>query len=245
MAHCCVPRVLAVPVVQRSALPCPRPPQIPRETPSMIRMLRQILLPSALLGLLALPLFAADKEQVPEKWYTPYDLYLDPAEAHAMKTADPEGVLLIDVRSRAEVQLVGFAELADANIPIFVFQGWEWKPKKDGLHGSYRKAYNSDFVAAVDRLLASRGKDRSTPLILMCTSGSRSPIAAEVLHEAGFAKVYTQYQGFEGIKAKQGPERGQRVVNGWKNAGLPWSYQLKSEKMYFNFDPRAAAAAAP
>ncbi|MFM1856211.1 MAG: hypothetical protein RLZ83_1520 [Pseudomonadota bacterium] len=210
----------------------------------MSMMLSQILRSAALLVLSGLPVFAADKEQVPEKWYTPYDLYLDPAEAHAMKTADPDGVLLIDVRSRAEVQLVGFSDLADANIPIFEFQGWEWKPKQDGVHGSYRKAYNDDFVAAVDRLLASRGKDRATPLILMCTSGSRSPIAAEALHEAGFAKVYTQYQGFEGVKAKQGPQQGQRVVNGWRNAGLPWSYQLKTEKMYFNFAPDAAAPGA-
>jgi hypothetical protein len=30
--------------------------------------------------------------------------------------------------------------------------------------------------------------------------------------------------------AKDGPQAGKRVVNGWKNAGLPWSYQLEKEK---------------
>jgi hypothetical protein len=39
--------------------------------------------------------------------------------------------------------------------------------------------------------------------------------------------------GFEGDMAKDGPKAGQRVLNGWKNAGLPWSYQLDKSKMYF------------
>lgn len=186
---------------------------------------------------------AADQAAVPEKWRTAYDLYLDPREAFDMKRGDPAGVLLIDVRARSEVQLVGFTELADANIPIYDFAGWEWAPKSDGVHGAYRKTYNDDFVAAVDRLLATRGKDRNTPLILMCTSGSRAPIAAEALYEAGFGKVYTQYQGFEGVKARDGPAAGQRVVNGWKNAGLPWGYDLQSAKMYFNFAPTGAGQA--
>ena len=71
----------------------------------------------------------------------------------------------------------------------------------------------------------------------MCQSGSRVPIAARLLHRAGFTEVYTQYQGFEGHKAKDGPDKGKRVVGGWKNAGLPWSYRLDAEKMYFNFAP--------
>ena len=57
------------------------------------------------------------------------------------------------------------------------------------------------------------------------------------MHAAGFATVYTQYQRFEGFEAKTGSRRGQRVVNGWKNAGLAWSYALEREKMYFNFAP--------
>jgi len=35
--------------------------------------------------------------------------------------------------------------------------------------------------------------------------------------------------GFEGeLSAK-----GRRNVNGWKNDGLPWSYELDRNKMYF------------
>lgn len=179
---------------------------------------------------------AVDKSTVKEKWHTPYDLYLSPQEAYDMKVAGPEDVLMIDIRTRAEAQFVGFTDMADANIPVYFF-GDEWKPKKDGVHGVYRKIYNFDFVAAVDNLVTSRNKDESVPIILMCTSGSRSPVAANVLHDAGYQKVYFQVEGFEGLKSKQGADKGKRVINGWKNTGLPWSYVLRTEKMYFNFAP--------
>ena len=77
---------------------------------------------------------------------------------------------------------------------------------------TYRTRKNNDFVAAVENLLQQRGLGRNSPIILMCQAGSRAPIAARLLHEAGFGKVYTQYQGFEGIKAKNGPAAGSRVV---------------------------------
>jgi hypothetical protein len=35
--------------------------------------------------------------------------------------------------------------------------------------------------------------------------------------------------GFEGELS----DKGRRTVNGWKNAGLPWSYELDKSKMYF------------
>jgi hypothetical protein len=38
--------------------------------------------------------------------------------------------------------------------------------------------------------------------------------------------------GYEGDKVKDGAQKGQRLVNGWKNTGLPWSYQLEKTKMY-------------
>ena len=155
-----------------------------------------------------------------------------------MKAASPEDVLLIDVRTRAEIQFVGFADIADAHIPVQIFSD-EWKLEADGVHGSYRKLHNFDFVKAVDKLIASKNKDNSVAIILMCASGSRSPLAAEELYTADYQKVYFQVEGFEGIKATQGPDQGKRVVNGWKNRGLPWSYRLPAEKMYFNFAPSA------
>jgi rhodanese-related sulfurtransferase len=180
---------------------------------------------------------AVDKSAVKEKWHTPYDLYLSPQEAYAMKAASPDDVLMIDIRTRAEIQFTGFTDMADANIPMYLFSD-EWKLKKDGVHGAYRKIFNEDFITAVDNFITSKGKDKSVVIILMCQSGGRSPVAARELHDAGYKKVYFQVEGFEGIKAKSGADKGKRVVNGWKNAGLPWSYKLKTEKMYFNFAPR-------
>ncbi len=205
-------------------------------------VLRRLIL-SGRLTVVALAIFAmagkaqaVDKSTVKPKWHTPYDLYLSPQEAFEMKSADPDGVLLIDVRTRAESQFVGFTDYADVNIPVFLFSD-EWKDYNDGVHGAYRKIYNKDFVAAVDNFVASRSKTRSVPIILMCQSGGRSPYAARALHDAGYETVYFQVEGFEGLKAKDGPDKGKRVINGWKNAGLPWNLKRKTEKMYFNFAP--------
>lgn len=184
------------------------------------------------LGLCATAL-AAEVDQVPAKWHTPFGLYLTPVEAWRMKTGDPAGVVLIDVRTRAEVKYIGMAQSVDANIPIRTLDpAYAWSSKRN----TYRTRANPGFVAAVDRLLRQRGLDRAAPIILMCQSGSRAPIAARALHAAGFTRVYTQFQGFEGRRADSGPRQGQRVVDGWKNAGLPWSYALDPARMYFNFE---------
>lgn len=149
-----------------------------------------------------------------------------------MKRADTAGTLLIDVRTRAEVKYIGLADGVDANIPIRTLDpAYRWSEKRN----TFRTKPNPDFVAAVNRLLDARSLDRQATIILMCQSGSRVPIAARELHKAGFTQVYTQYQGFEGRKAKDGPSKGQRVVDGWKNEGLPWSYNLTPEQMYFNW----------
>ncbi len=190
-----------------------------------------------LVASLAQALHAAPIEVVKEKWRTPYDLYLTPREAYQMKLANREGTLLIDVRTRAEIKYIGIADPVDANIPVRMLRDdYAWSNKSS----TYRTRKNPAFVVAVDRLLASKGLNRQSPIILMCQSGSRAPIAARLLHTAGFSEVYTQYQGFEGYKAKQGPNKGQRVVNGWKNAGLPWGYRLDPDKMYFNFAPQGS-----
>lgn len=156
-----------------------------------------------------------------------------------MKLADPEGVLFVDVRTIPEIQFVGFSDLVDANIPIQTFDNSRWSGRKGGTEGHFRKRQNPDFLIAMDNLLTTRSLDKGATIILMCTSGSRSPIAARALYEAGFSRVFTQHQGFEGVKAKSGPQQGKREVNGWKNAGLPWSYRLPSAKMYFNFAPKS------
>ena len=201
-------------------------------------MTSKLLTFAAILMLFSAPASAIDKSQVKEKWHTPFDLYLSAQEAYDLKTSKPDEVLFIDVRNRPEIHYIGMAEQIDANIP-FYFDSTEWKPKKDGIHGTFRKIRNTDFEDAVENALRSKGLTKESPIIIMCTSGSRAPHAARALHEAGFKQVYTQVEGFEGIKAKEGENKGKRVVAGWKYEGLPWSYDLPASRMYFNFDPKA------
>ncbi len=176
---------------------------------------------------------AIDENLVREKLHTPFGLYLTPHEAYNMKKTQGDKVLLVDIRTLAELRFIGATEMIDANIPSrFLNPEFPWSKK----FSTYQTYTNDNFAADFEKLLTSKNLDKSTPIILICQSGSRVPWASRRLHEAGFENVYSQYQGFEGIKAKTGVLKGQRLVNGWKNGGLPWSYRLKKEAMYFNFD---------
>ncbi|MEE9352022.1 MAG: rhodanese-like domain-containing protein [Thiotrichaceae bacterium] len=183
--------------------------------------------------------FAYDKSKLTKAWqHTPFELYLDAQEAYDMKAADPEKVLLLDVRNQAEIHYTGIPDTVDANIP-YRFDSTKWKLKKKGKFGTFKKPKNPDFTAAVENVVKAKSLTKDSPIIIMCASGARAPFAAAALHDAGFSKVYTQVEGFEGVKAKEGEHKGRRVVSGWKVSGLPWSYDLTPEKMYFNFAPKA------
>jgi hypothetical protein len=50
---------------------------------------------------------------------------------------------------------------------------------------------------------------------------------------AGFTNVHNIIDGMEGDQVKD-PDSlfmGQRLKNGWKNSGLPWTYDLTPERM--------------
>lgn len=187
-----------------------------------------------LLSVFSIPqLFAANRADVREKWHTPYELYLSPDEAYALKSATPDKIMFIDVRTRAEVKYIGLATTVDAHIPIrFLNTNHTWSKKKN----TYRTNANKNFAAEVEILMNKMNLDKSSPIILICQSGSRVPIAAKALYKAGFEEVYTQHEGFEGLKSSNKADMGARNVNGWKKAGLPWSYDLEPAKMYFNFE---------
>ncbi|MDH3666843.1 MAG: rhodanese-like domain-containing protein [Paracoccaceae bacterium] len=70
------------------------------------------------------------------------------------------------------------------------------------------------------------GRTRFDPVFVICRSGGRSAIAARQLVDAGYTNVWNLVEGFEGDK---NPETGQRELNGWRNAGLPWAYKLSSD----------------
>ena len=170
-------------------------------------------------------------EQLPEIKRTKLGLYLTPQQAYDMKKANPKGVALFDVRTRAEAMYVGWPGDADALVPYVehpeIMSDW------DDKRFMYKLAPNQDFVPEIERRMKEMGLGKDAPVILICRSGDRSSKAQDRLQMAGFTRVYSITEGFEGDAAKDGAKVGQRTVNGWKNAGLPWSYKLDRAKMYF------------
>jgi rhodanese-related sulfurtransferase len=80
--------------------------------------------------------------------------------------------------------------------------------------------------------LEQSGFNKESTILLMCRSGTRSSKAASLLNKLGYSKAYTVVDGYEGDKVKEGEYKDQRLVNGWKNANLPWTYKLPEEKVY-------------
>lgn len=173
---------------------------------------------------------AYDAAQVPEIKRTKQALYLDAAEALELKQKLGDKAYFVDVRTRYEISYVGMPLIADASIPYVEHpEDAPWDDKA----GRFKLEPNSDFGPELARRLTAKGLGKDDTIILMCRSGDRSARAANLLNDLGYRKVYSVVDGFEGDVAKDGPKAGQRVVNGWKNAGLPWSYKLDKSKLYF------------
>ena len=53
-------------------------------------------------------------------------------------------------------------------------------------------------------------------------------MAVNVLAKAGYTQVYNITDGMEGdvVSDPGGAYHGKRMKNGWKNAGLPWTYDV-------------------
>jgi rhodanese-related sulfurtransferase len=186
----------------------------------------------------SLPAFAADWasgstdwDKLPEIKRTRMALYLTPQQAYEIKKKDPKGVAFFDIRTRAEAVYVGMPTDVDALVPYVEHQEMmtDWDEKRH----MYKLEPNQDFIPELERRLKEKGLTRNSPIILICRSGDRSSKAADRLQDAGYTKVYSVAEGVEGDTAKGGPTDGQRVVNGWKNAQLPWTYKLDKAKMYF------------
>jgi rhodanese-related sulfurtransferase len=169
-----------------------------------------------------------DFSKLSEKKQTPQALYVNAVQAHQMKLQDPDNVFLVDVRTQGEIEFLGMADIADVNIPYMFNDLSEWDTKKY----RYLKHPNSNFSVTLREKLEEAGLDKNNTILLMCRSGTRSSKAANLLHQLGYTKAYTVVDGFEGDKVKAGPHKGQRLVNGWKNANLPWSYKPTEQKVY-------------
>jgi rhodanese-related sulfurtransferase len=175
--------------------------------------------------LLGLPAQAADiRSSVDEATLagdkkTVLGLHLTARDAHRALEADP-GIVFLDVRDPNEVDFVGHPVPVDAVVPLLLATR-EFVPEE----GSYAMERNEGFVEQVGAVMAREGKAKDDPVFVMCRSGARGAAAVEALAEAGYDNVWNLVHGFQGDAG----EDGVRDVNGWRTAGLPWSYHLEPE----------------
>lgn len=121
-----------------------------------------------------------------------------PVEAYELISQDSNAVL-VDVRSRAELELVG-------RVPVASHVEWAFYP---GM------VANPEFAAQFQSQV-----DPSRTVIFMCRTGGRSHNAALLAQQLGYSQVYNMLEGFEG-EANEHKQR--TLINGWKHAGLPWT----------------------
>jgi len=176
---------------------------------------------------LALGVVAALAQDVPEPKRTKLGLYLTASQAADM-LAEP-GAVLVDLRSRGEVAFLGLPERADVHIPYMVMP---MMAEYSAASGGYGLEINPDFPGDFRDWAEANGVGPDTRIVLMCRSGNRSARAADLLSEMGYRNVYSMIDGYEGDKAREGPGKGRRIVNGWCNAGLGWSYTIRPDQAY-------------
>jgi len=174
------------------------------------------------------PLFAAEVPDNISK-RSSANLYLTATEAYAFKQRLSDRLLFVDIRSPAEIMFVGMPESMDINIPLLSPDYSQWSEIKR----SYPMERNDRFNKQIDEAINARSMTQKDSIVLLCRSGKRSAKAASLLHNRGYAQVYTVVDGFEGDKVKTGMNKGKRMVNGWKNSQLPWGYTLDRNKITF------------
>ena len=173
--------------------------------------------------------FAAAKPDSPKK-QTVWNLYVDSQETYAMKQKLGNQMLFIDVRDPIEIMFTGFTDVVDINIPFKLANRTVWNDKKP----VFKMEVNPNFEQEIAAALEARGLTKEVPIVIMCRSGgTRGAPATRYLENKGYKQIYVVTDGFEGGKIKEGERKNWRLKNGWKNSGLPWSYKLNKEKMYF------------
>ena len=190
--------------------------------------MKRICILGVLLAFLPLGTVQAQQKEIPEEKQTTLGLYVTSAEAYQKWKADPDNVKIIDVRTPEEYIFVGHAEMA-YNVPLkFLLYQWDAETNKPAMK------LNPDFVDQVRRVVKP-----SDAILVTCRSGKRGVPAADLLAAAGFKNVYHIIDGVEGDKVTD-PESvfcGKRMKNGWKNSGLPWTYDLVPALMYLDQKP--------
>ena len=129
----------------------------------------------------------------------PYAGALTPKEAYEVLRLTTNAKL-IDVRSRAELELVG-------RVPQAAHIEWAFYP---GM------VANQDFSKQLTMQV-----DKESVVIFMCRTGGRSHNAATHAAQLGFTEAYNMLEGFEGEATLDTKQRCK--INGWRVADLPWT----------------------
>jgi rhodanese-related sulfurtransferase len=121
---------------------------------------------------------------------------VSPIDAWALVQAGE--AVLVDVRTTEERKFVG-------QVPASLHVAWA-----TGTALTRNPRFARELEAKVR-------KDQ--PVLLLCRSGKRSVLAAEVAAKAGFTRVFNVLEGFEGELDAAG-QRGH--ADGWRFHHLPW-----------------------
>jgi len=162
------------------------------------------------------------KTGIPKEKETVLGLYVTAKEAWEKWKAEPQATIILDVRTPEEFLFVGYPTMA-WKIPIAV-QSYEWDAEKK----QFPMKLLHDFVSRVKQVA-----QLDDTILVMCRSGGRSAIAVNFLAKDGFKNVYQILDGMEGDKVTDSDSvfLGQRMKNGWKNSGCPWTDKLTPERM--------------
>ena len=135
----------------------------------MLLPAKTLLLLSALALAVASPSLAQD---VPKEKATKLGKYLSANDAANLAKAEGSKVLFLDIRTRGEVQFVGFASDVDGHVPFVEMNEFgEW----DDKNVRYKLEPNPTFSTSIEKLLAAKGLTKTDTIILMCRSGDRDP----------------------------------------------------------------------
>ncbi len=153
---------------------------------------------------------------------TQLGLYVTAKEAYDLLQQDTQA-LLIDVRDPVEIKFTGFAAPTDIHVPWVITDTTQF----DADSKTWPTVRNTDFAEQIRAALDAHQANDDTPIIVMCRSGAtRSAPAADLIAEMGFSEVYSVSDGFEGGTLAEGDSKGVRARDGWRNSGLPWSYEV-------------------
>ncbi len=162
-------------------------------------------------------------------------------EAYDMLNTVPD-TYLIDVRTRAEYQLVGHP--INAYLFPYMFMGNNLK-KKSERYGYGISVKNKAFTEEIGKVFK-----KTDNLLIISRDGRRSALAVKELMNAGFKKTYDVENGFEGPEfpffkdsnkqkfyrqlAKRNKINGfnHRRHYGWQWWGLPWTYEIDPKFIY-------------